>query len=159
MTCSGVTIFDLFGNSVYIGHVTTEHLKTKKNFEYGERLKHVADFLLELKEKYPPEKVCIERTFNRFNISTAVLYRVHGVAHYIFQDVEQIYYAPKEIKATILNGKATKKQIQDEIKRRYPNIKFNEIKLKKDKKKEESKDESDSFAIGLTYFIKNKIII
>lgn len=158
MTCSGIVIFDENINPVYIGHISTEDIKFKKNFEYGTRLKFIADNLSKLKEKYPPEKVVIERTFNRFNISTAVLYRVHGVASYIFNDVEQIYYAPKEIKAAILNGKATKKQIQDEIKKRYPNVKFNEIKLKKYKKKEESKDESDAFSIGLTYFIKNNLL-
>jgi hypothetical protein len=35
-------------------------------------------------------------------------------------------------------------------------VKFNEVKLKKSKGKEESKDESDAFAVGLTYFIKKE---
>jgi len=144
-------------NPVYIGHIATNNVKLKKNFEYGQRLNTIADHILSLKEKYPPSIICIERGFTRFNTSTQVIYRVHGLTNYLFNDVEQIYYPPKKVKAAILKGDATKKQVQDKIKKEFPNVEFNQIKIKKNKK-EECKDESDAFAVGLTYFIEKGIV-
>jgi Holliday junction resolvasome RuvABC endonuclease subunit len=141
MSQTGVAIFDLQGNFVKVCSIATKDKDT-----HGKRLKVIADFLLELKEIYPAEKVIIERGFGHFNTSTAVIFRVHGIANYIFWNEEQIYYPPKKIKSIILNGKASKKQVQDEIIRRYPGIKF------------ENEDESDAVSICLCWFIINKII-
>lgn len=141
MSQTGVAIFDLQGNIIKVCSMAT-----KDKDSHGKRLKVIADFLLELKEIYPAEKIIIERGFGRFNTSTAVIYRVHGIANYIFCDIEQIYYPPKKIKSIILNGKATKKQIQEEIIRRYPDIKF------------ENEDESDAMSVVLCWLIINKIV-
>ena len=141
MSCTGISIFDLNGNIVKVCSIATNDKDT-----HGKRLKTIADFILVLKEQYPAKKIIIERAFSRFNVSTAVLYRCHGLLNYLFYDCEQIYYTPKDIKAVILNGKATKKQIQEKIIEIYPDIKF------------ENEDESDSTSVVLTYFIKNKII-
>ncbi len=149
MSCTGVVIFDENATPVFIGSI-----QTREKDSHGIRLRQIANFLLALKEKYPPDKIIIERGFSRFNTSTQVLYRVHGVLNYTFADYEQIYYPPKLVKAAILDGNATKKEIQTAIKSKYSDVKFTELKLKKSKGKEESKDESDAFAVGITYFIK-----
>ena len=138
MSDSGVAI--LFENTpVFIGNIKTNDKDT-----HGERLKHIYDYMLELKEKYPPEIVCIERGFSRFNTSTAVLYRVHGVINMLFYDIKQIYYPPKKVKDTILNGSAKKEEIMKRILEIYPNIEF------------QNDNESDAFAVALTYIIQEK---
>lgn len=138
MSNSGVVILDK-NKPVFIGSVPTDDKKT-----HGERLKHIYDYMAELKEKYPPEVVCIERGFNKFNISTAVLYRVHGVINMLFYDIKQIYYPPKKVKEAIVSGTAKKEEIMERILELYPNIKF------------KTNDESDAFAVALTYIVKEK---
>jgi Holliday junction resolvasome RuvABC endonuclease subunit len=153
MSCTGVVIFDTKATPIFIGNV-----QNKTTDSNGVRLKKIADYLLDLREEYPPLIVIIERGFSMHNNATQSLFRVHGIANYIFHDKEQIYYPPKSVKAAILNGNATKKQVQDAIKLKYPDVKFSDIKIKKTKGKEESKDESDAFAVGLTFFIDKGLI-
>jgi Holliday junction resolvasome RuvABC endonuclease subunit len=157
MERSGITIFDEQANPILITSIPTNSKKT-----HGERLKEIANKILELRIKYPTNTICIERGFTRFNMSTQVIYRVHGLINYLFYDCEQIYYPPKTVKEAILKGNATKTQVRNEIKKKYPDIVFTKIEIKDKKTKEmridECEDESDAFAVGLTYFIKNGII-
>ena len=157
MDDSGIVVFSQQGNPV---HITS--IKTNDKQSHGKRLKYIADKILELREKYPTEIIVIERGFSRFNTATQVIYKVHGLISYLFYDCEQIYYPPKKVKSFILNGNATKKQIREEIKKKYPNIEFSKTEKKNKKTKEivieENENESDSFAVGLTYFIDKKII-
>lgn len=141
ISCVGISVFDFDGNPVLVGSI-----ETKKSDTTGKRLRDIADFLLKLREEYTPSAVVIERAFSRFNNSTAAIYRVHGVINLLFWDIVQIYYPPKDIKATILKGTATKKDLQDKIKTIYSNIEF------------KNEDESDAFAVSLSYLIKNKVI-
>lgn len=142
MDCSGVTIFNLNNcQPVYIGSIKTNPKQT-----HGKRLKYIEDEVIKLTNKFEPEFIAIERGFSRFNTSTQVIYRVHGVINKFFHNVEQIYFPPKTIKETIIRGDATKKLIKEIIQVAYPNIEFN------------NDDESDSFAVALTYLIKNKYI-
>jgi Holliday junction resolvasome RuvABC endonuclease subunit len=141
MSQTGIAIFNLDGTIEKVCSVST-----KDKDSHGKRLKVISDFILELKYKYPVKKIIIERAFSRFNTSTAVIFRVHGLINYIFWDSEQIYYTPKAIKAELLNGKASKKQIQENIIEHYPDIKF------------ENEDESDATSVGIAYFMKTKII-
>lgn len=136
MSDSGIVIMDN-NTPVFIGNIPTDSKNT-----HGQRLKKIYDNLNVLKDEFPPKVVCIERGFNRFNISTAVLYRVHGVVNMLFYDIEQIYYPPKTIKETILKGNATKTELMNAIKKIYPNVEF------------KNDNESDAFAIVLTYLIK-----
>lgn len=149
LSCSGVTIYDLDEKDyVYIGHINTDGVKKKKGlYHNGLKLRVIMDFFNELKEKYPPHIVCIERGFSRFNVATQVIYRVHGIINYLFSEVEQIYYPPKTVKEAIYKGDATKKQVQKIIVDNYDYIVF------------ENEDESDSFAVLLTYLIKNDLVI
>lgn len=157
MDDSGIAIFDKKANPIHICSIKTNEKQT-----HGERLKYIADKVLELRKQYPTKIIVIERGFSRFNTSTQVIYRVHGLINYLFADCQQIYYPPKKVKSFILNGNATKKQLREEIKRRYPDIKFNKIEKKNKKTKqitiEENENESDAVAVGLTYFIDHKLI-
>jgi len=139
MESTGFCIFDENMNPVLI-----DSIPTKKSQSHGKRLKVIADKLTELKQKYPPEVIVIERGFSRFNMSTQVIYRVHGICNLIFYNCDQIYYPPKTVKEAILKGNATKKQVQEVIKNKYPDVVF------------KNEDESDSYAVGLTYFIKTE---
>lgn len=140
MDCTGLTIFDMDTCEPVI--ITS--FKTKKTHTHGERLRCIALQIFLLQQQYIPTIIAIERGFARFNTSTQVIYRVHGLVNYLFGDYKQIYYPPKKIKEVILNGKATKKQVQEEILKHYPNVVFN------------NEDESDSFAVGLTYLIQEQ---
>ena len=74
-----------------------------------------------------------------------MLYRVHGIANVMFHDIAQIYYAPKDIKATIISGDASKDMVRQQILKEIPNLNF------------KNEDESDAAAIVLTYLKKNQL--
>lgn len=143
MSCVGLTVFSNDGMPELVTSIDTKSEK-----EYSGKLKFIADKVLELKEKYKPEKIVIESGFSRFNTSTQVVFRVHGLINYLFWDVkEQILYAPTTIKKIVGGrGNIKKEELQEVVLNKYPDVKFN------------NNDESDSFAIGLCYFIKNNII-
>ncbi|UNY48892.1 hypothetical protein P9294_gp177 [Bacillus phage FADO] len=148
LSCTGVTIYDLEEKEfVYIGSLNTEKVKKKKDLYHNAlKLKDIHDWLKGLKEKFPPQIVTIERGFSRFNTATQTIYRVHGIANLLFHDVNQIYYPPKTVKEAIYKGDATKAQVQKIIRNNFVYIEF------------ENEDESDSFAVALTYLIKNDLI-
>lgn len=141
LTRSGLCIFDINGNIILICSIPTD-----AKLNRGKRLKQIADFVYKLLPIYPCESIVIERGFNRFNKATQAINEVNGVIKYMFYEFEPIYYAVTTIKATLLNGRASKKEIQDIILKKYPNLVF------------ACEDESDAYSAGLTYFIKNKII-
>jgi Holliday junction resolvasome RuvABC endonuclease subunit len=142
MENTGVTIFDL--NTYEPIHISS--IPTNKKHTHGKRLYIIAQELISLKDKYPPSVVAIERGFSRFNTSTQVIYRVHGLINYLFYELEQVYYPPKKIKEAIIRGDASKKLVRQVIEKKYPDVKFDD------------EDQSDSFAIGLTYLIENNLI-
>lgn len=135
---TGIAIFDQKVNLIEI-----QSIKTNPKETHGNRLKQIADTLIELREKYDTNLVIIERAFSLHNTATQVLYRVHGIVNYIFCDCQQVYYAPNAIKKTITGeGKADKSQVQKVLNDLYPNVKFKDY------------DQSDAVAIGITHFIK-----
>jgi Holliday junction resolvasome RuvABC endonuclease subunit len=142
MSNTGATIFDQETlEPIHICSITTND-----KHSHGKRLYEMGKELIRLKDKYPPSVVVIERGFSRFNTSTQVIYRVHGLVNYLFHDTEQVYYPPKKIKEAIIKGDASKKVVRQIIESKYPEVKF------------ENEDESDSFAIGITYLIIKKLI-
>lgn len=153
LTCTGVTIYNLDTKEfVYVGSFNTEKIRIKKaQKDYGIylnslKLKQKHDWLIELKKKYPPSIVAIERGFSHHNTSTQTIYRVHGMVNLMFHDLPQIYYPPKTVKEAIYKGDATKAQVQKVIKNNFVDVEF------------ANDDESDSFAVALTYLIKNSLI-
>jgi Holliday junction resolvasome RuvABC endonuclease subunit len=139
MEQSGVTIFDL--ESLKPIHI--DSFKTNDKHTHGKRLLHIWNECKKLKQQYPPMEISIERGFSRFNTSTQVIYRTHGIINLLFHDVKQTYYPPKTVKEAIIRGDATKKFVQQMIQVAYPEVEF------------KNEDESDSFAVGLTWLIKN----
>ncbi|AJA41376.1 crossover junction endodeoxyribonuclease RuvC [Geobacillus virus E3] len=142
MSNTGIAIFDLHTYEPI--HITS--IKTNDKHSHGKRLYHIAKEIHSLRNQYPAGLVVIERGFSKHNISTQVTYRVHGVVNYLFHDVEQIYYPPKTVKEAIIRGDATKKFVRQIIESHYPNVKF------------KNEDESDAFAVGLCWLIKNEKI-
>lgn len=145
---TGVTIYNLTSKEfVYIGHINTDKIKKKKDIYHNAlKLKHIYEELSKIKEQYPPKAVIIERGFSRFNTATQVIYRVHGVVNFLFHDVNQIYYPPKTVKEAIIKGDATKELVQKVISAKYNGIQFS------------NEDESDAFALCITYLIKENLI-
>lgn len=142
MSQTGLVIFDL----TTIQPVEMYTIQTKSKDGHGKRLYDIYKTLQPVIKKYPPKVLSLERGYTKHNVATQVLYRVHGLINFIFWKCPQYYYPPTTVKATILNGKAKKEEVQQAILERYPNIKF------------KTEDESDAFAVGLTYFIKNNLL-
>jgi Holliday junction resolvasome RuvABC endonuclease subunit len=142
MENTGLTIF----NAATYEPIHITSIATNKKHTHGKRLYTIAQELISLKDTYTPSVIVIERGFSRFNTSTQVIYRVHGLINYLFHDIEQVYYPPKKIKEAIIKGDASKKVVRQVIEKHYPDVIF------------ENEDQSDSFAIGITYLIENKLI-
>ena len=141
MSSTGITIFR-DDTSV----VLTTSVDTKKEEGYPQKLKKIANFVLDLKKQYPPYKVIIEGGFSRYNRSTQVLYRVHGLIQYLFCDFPQIIYPPATIKKVVGGkGNIKKDDLRKIIEREY-NVSF------------KNNDESDSYATGICYFISEGVL-
>ena len=138
---SGITLFSNDASMVLITSVDT---KSEKSHQM--KLNKIAKFLLDLKEKYPPEKIIIERGFYRYAASTEAIYKVCGVVQYLFWDIPQIFYPPMTVKKVVGGkGNMKKDELREIIEKKY-NVSFCNT------------DESDSFAVGICYF-KSKGII
>lgn len=151
--CTGVSIYDINNNRfVYLGNIDATKIKLNKEdkkrgiLEHSKKLKYISDKLEELSKKYPPKVIVIERYFARFANATISLAKIHGVINKLFYNIPQIYYPPKKVKEAIVRGDATKKDIYNAIKAKYNDITF------------ANEDESDSFAVLLTYLIENDIV-
>ena len=141
LSSSGIVIFDENAQPVKILTI-----KTSVQQKHGRRLRKIAEELLVLTEQYPPKVLVCEGAFYRYPKATEALYKVHGVVNYLFYDKKIVTYAPRSVKAFILKGNSTKHEIGVRIKRTYPNVEF------------ENDDESDAFAVGLSYFIDERLI-
>lgn len=142
LNSTGICIFTNDGE-----FVTCLTIDTIADKEVKLKLKHIGNEFIRLIKLYKPEVVVIEQGFTLFNTSTQIIFRVHGLANYIFSEYEQIYYPATTIKK-IVGGKGNmkKEEIRDIIVSKYPNIEFKTL------------DESDAFAIGMTFFMKKKEI-
>lgn len=142
MENTGVVIFD---SNTY-KPIHNSSIGTNKKDNHGKRLYYIGKEMIDLKNKYPPQVIAIERGFSRFNTATQVVYRVHGLINYLFHDIEQVYYPPKTVKEAIIRGDASKKLVREVIEKKYPEVTF------------EDEDQSDAFGVALTYMIKSKLI-
>lgn len=151
MSCTGLTIYDLEANKfVEVTSFSTEKIRMVKALRgrhlNAVKLKAIHDWCMEMREKYPPYDVAIERMFSRFNASTQTIAKATGVIQLAINDLPQELYPPKKVKEHILHGDATKAQVAKEIHKRYPDIEF------------ANEDESDSFAVLLTHLIARGIL-
>lgn len=139
---SGIAIFNEKGRPLNVFSIPTS-----AKLSIPKRLKTIADSLLETIDKYTPIVVVFESGFYRYVSSTQALYRVSGVAMYIFSDYPQYFYPPSTIKKTICGyGNATKGDVRERIIEAFPALNI------------ENEDQSDAIGVGLTYFIQNRII-
>lgn len=144
---SGVVIIDKDTKEVvYVGGIRTDNIKDYKNLpeemRNPKKLRFIYEELIKLTRKYPPSVAVIERGFTRFNKSTQVVFRVHGIFNLVFSEVDNIYYPAKTIRETLYKGNATKEEVAD-ILSKHLNITFN------------SDDESDAMAVAYAYLVKN----
>jgi len=138
---TGYCVFDTKGNPLKIGSIAT-----KSKNSHGERLKIIADVLSDLRHQYDIDVAVFERGFTRYNNSTQALFKTIGVANYIFHDCKTIYYSPATIKKIVGgHGHMKKAELRGIIEKKY-SVSF------------ENDDQSDSFAVGLCYFIEAGII-
>jgi len=134
---TGICIFD--GNNP----ITAFNIQTSNKDTHGNRLKAIADSILEKMKEYPPKFVVIEAGFTRFNKATQVLYRVHGLVNYLLCDYEQVYYPSKTVKKKVCgNGNASKDDVKNFVNRKYPHLVI------------ENDNESDAVAVGMCYFLE-----
>lgn len=138
MSCTGVELFDM----ETFKPIFNTSIKTNDKDTHGVRLGHIKKFLEDLTEKYPPEEIAIERGFSRFNTSTQVVYRVHGVINETFKHLDQKYYPSKKVKAAVATGDSSKKIVRERISVVYPHIIF------------ANDDESDACATGITHLVE-----
>jgi Holliday junction resolvasome RuvABC endonuclease subunit len=142
MACVGLSIFTDDGKCVLVTSI-----ETKNGDSHAMKLKYIGDEILKIKEKYPTKIIAIEKGFSKFNLSTQVVFRVHGLISYLFYECEQIYYEATKVKKFISGkGNAKKDELMNIVSKKYPNIQFNNF------------DESDSFCVGLCYLYKNDIL-
>jgi Holliday junction resolvasome RuvABC endonuclease subunit len=141
LNSTGVCIFTMEGDCIEKLTIDTHKIENTQL-----KLREIGNIFENLIEKYDFEIIVMEKGFSRFNKSTQQLYRVHGIANYIFSEFKQIYYPSGTIKKLITGkGNASKELVHDCLIKGYPNIKF------------ENYDESDAFAVGESYFLKKGI--
>lgn len=144
MSCTGITIFQNDAKPIYIGSI-----KTDGKDSHQKRLKVFGNKIIELLNLYEPEIVVFERGFYRFSNSTEVIFRVFGVAQYLLSDYEQEFYPPTTIKKLVGGiGSMKKDELAKIILNKYcdKNVMFLD------------NNQSDSYAIGICYFIKNGVL-
>jgi len=142
LSSTGVAIFSHDGEIVKLYTIETDS-KSETQF----RLKKIGKELIKIKKEYAFDKVLIEMGFGRYNISTQMLFRCHGVVQYIFSDVPQKYYYPMTIRKIVCGkGNVDKKFIRDFIYEKYNKVEFRNY------------DESDAVALGLAFFIDTGVL-
>jgi len=136
---TGIVIFDVNGRVVRILSICTNSKKT-----HGVRLGEIYDSLVGLRNQYPTQILICENGFTRYNKATQALYKVRGIIELIFSDCECVFLAPKEVKKFAGgDGRMKKEDVRKVILSKYSDLNF------------EDTDQSDAFAIGLTWFLKN----
>jgi len=140
LSSSGIAIFGDDAKPIMVTSIDTRSVKTRP-----EKLKVIADTILDVRKRFSPNLFLYERGFYRFNDSTKALYMVHGIIQYLLWDIEQIGYAPSTIKKVVGGkGNMKKDELREIIEKKFPEIKFS------------TDDETDAIAIGLCYFIETE---
>lgn len=138
MSSPALTIFNIDTHEP----VMVTSIQTNDKDTHGKRLGEIREYFLSFINEYTPYEIAIERGFSRFNTSTQVTFRVHGVINEAFKDCKQFYYPPKSVKESIVMGNSSKEVVRKAIEKRYTDMEFT------------NEDESDSFAVGVTHLIK-----
>jgi Holliday junction resolvasome RuvABC endonuclease subunit len=134
MEITGLVIFDIDTYEPVL--IASIHTNPKQ--PHGQRLHHLRTEIVRLGKPYVPTDVAIERGFSRYNNTTQVIFRAHGVAQELLYMYPQTVYPPKKVKLIVAGkGDATKRKVMEVINQKYPNITF------------EDDNQSDAFAVGI----------
>jgi Holliday junction resolvasome RuvABC endonuclease subunit len=140
LSSTGIAIFSNDAKLIKVVSVDT-----RSETLHQTKLKLIANSILELREKYKPERAIIEKGFYRFPASTEAVFKVHGLVSYLFSDIEQIFYAPTTVKKVVGGrGDMDKLELRAIVQKRFPKIEIWD------------NDQSDAVAIGLCFFIKRE---
>lgn len=154
---TGVAVYSLSKKEVvYTGHCQTDSVRNIKKYDgyniNAFKLRIHLEYFENIKKKFPPKLVVIEKGFAKFRKEVEALNQVRGVIYSVFWNYTQIEYAPTAVKAEILFGKATKEELRDVIITNYPE-------LAEDKLFYNNDNVSDAVAVLFTYLLKNKFIL
>lgn len=139
---SGGCVFTESGKPIYIFSIPTS-----SKLEHKDRLRVIGNYLENIKNKFDIDLVILESGFSRFSISTQALFKVQGVASYIFSDCKQVFYAPSTIKKVVTgNGKSEKIDVEKSVLKVWPDLNM------------ANNDESDAAGVALCHFIKTGIL-
>lgn len=138
---SGYAVFEVSDDTII--PVTVGSIPTSHDILLQTRLSIIGKRFLELKDTYKPKAVILESGFYRYIISTQQLYRVQGIASYLFADCEQFLYPPSTVKKYVTGkGNAKKELVKIFVLEKFPDLKI------------ETDDESDAVGLIITYFMK-----
>lgn len=138
---SGICMFNKNGKPLKIYSIPTS-----SKDDTGVRLKTIGTSLVNIRKEYDIDVAVFEKGFTRFNISTQTIFKVVGVASYIFYDCTQLFYAPSTVKKIVCGkGNVGKDEVETEMKRVFPFLTF------------ANQDESDAVSIGHAYFLDLKL--
>ena len=153
---SGVAVYSLSQNKiVHIDHCNTEHIRNLKKYR-GYNLNAIKlniqkDFFENIKRKFPPKIVILEKSFAQFKKEVEARNQINGIVFAIFWNYTQINYAPKLVKAEIVHGEASKEMLRDVILQNVPDLAGNKLFYDND-------NVSDAVAVLYTYLLKSGTI-
>lgn len=144
---TGIAVYELTEKEfVKIDSFNTQKIyATKENkglYLHGVKLIKIANWIKSLMKEYPPLMVVIEQGFVGTGKETPAIFKTHGVINCLLWNIPQVYYYPNTIKAEIWHGHASKKEVETEVLKRYPDLVMS------------NDDESDAVAVALTHLIK-----
>ncbi|PLV59290.1 crossover junction endodeoxyribonuclease RuvC [Thermotoga sp. KOL6] len=115
----GIGVIETFGNR--ISHVFHGVIETPKNAPRGKRLKQIYEEFSNILDEFSPSECAMEKLFFVKNVTTAIgVGEARGVILLALEEREipVFEYAPNEVKISLTGyGRASKKQIQENIKR------------------------------------------
>lgn len=96
-------------------------IRVRKELALPERMREIYNHLVKVIEEYSPSVLAIETCFHKFNVNTAVKLgeaRALAILAAAESNLSVAEYPPARIKLSVCgNGQASKKQIQDMVRR------------------------------------------
>lgn len=149
MSSSGYAIMEVKDGGYQL--IEASRIKTKPSERHGLRLYAIAKRLKDIETKYGPFVTIVrERGFSRFAAATQAIFKTVGISDFMFRDYDIEEITPPSVKKAMSgNGKASKQQIEAEV-RRHLNL--------PDEYEFESDDVSDAVAVLLSYLFREGIV-
>lgn len=122
LSCPGIAVAEIINGNIKI--LETAVVNNRGIKDTPQRLRNIADKLVEIRDNYHPQRVIIERGFYAHAVTTEQIFKVHGIAELVFCNYPIIHYTPTVVKKCITgNGKASKSEMIDAVNKLiYPKI-------------------------------------